>query len=87
MHDILHRSLKREGLQFWLQTGTKDEEEDRNKNGVIDSIDDTLDIIDELKRLGYSETAIRYVEVENGYHNPETWAGVLPDFLTWAFWK
>jgi enterochelin esterase-like enzyme len=45
MHDILHRSFKQDGMRFWLQTGTKDEEEDRNKNGVIDAIDDTLDII------------------------------------------
>ncbi|MEM9990364.1 MAG: alpha/beta hydrolase-fold protein [Bacteroidota bacterium] len=84
MHDILYRSHKRDGLQFWLQTGTKDETEDRNNNGIIDSIDDTNDIIRALRYLGYAENDIKYVEVEGGYHHPNTWSKVLPDFLQWA---
>ena len=47
---------------------------------------DTLDLIRELENLGYQRHQdIRYVEVQDGEHNPETWAGVMPDFLKWAF--
>lgn len=84
VHEMVAESEKREGLKFWLQTGTKDEEADRNNNGIIDSIDDTLDLIRALKKLGYKEGKdIRYVEVIDGEHNPQTWGKVLPDFLLW----
>jgi enterochelin esterase-like enzyme len=85
MQDTIARSEKRDGLQFWLQTGTLDENEDRNNNGIIDSIDDTQDIIKGLKALGYADDDICYREVEGGYHNQQTWAQVLPEFLEWAF--
>lgn len=84
--DMLATDFKRNNLQFWLQTGTNDETDDRNGNGVIDSIDDTLDVIKGLKKLGYQEGKdIRYVEVEGGEHNLPTWRTVLPDFLQWGF--
>ena len=86
VHDMVAGSTKREGLRFWLQAGTEDEQEDRNNNGVIDAIDDTLDLIEELKKLGYREGQdIKYVEVMGGQHNPATWGRVMPDFLQWAF--
>ncbi|MCB0642407.1 MAG: hypothetical protein KDC44_12240 [Phaeodactylibacter sp.] len=72
-------------LQFWFQTGTNDETSDRNNNGIIDAIDDTLDLMKALKKVGYPKTAMKYVEVENGVHHPSTWAKVMPDFLKWAF--
>ncbi len=88
MHSIIRESEKRKGMTFWLQTGTEDETKDRNKNGVIDSIDDTLDIIKELKAKGYVlDKNIRYLEIEGGRHNQETWAEALPDFLEWTFGK
>jgi enterochelin esterase-like enzyme len=83
---MLAQSTQRPGLKFWLQTGTEDENEDRNKNGVIDSIDDTLDVIRALQHLGYREgDDIHYLEVIGGEHNLPTWARVMPDFLQWAF--
>lgn len=86
LHDVLRNSKKREGLRFWLQTGTEDETSDRNHNGIIDSIDDTLDLIKELKALGYNEQRdIRYVEIFGGRHDLPTWAKIMPDFLQWAF--
>ena len=85
MHRRIRNSEKREELQFWFQTGTKDEKGDRNKNGVIDSIDDTLDLIKELKGIGYTDEDIVYEEVQNGYHNFHTWSRVFPQFLNWAF--
>lgn len=87
---IAHRMIAdgpiRKNMKFWLQTGTLDETDDRNNNGIIDSIDDTLDLIAELEKLGYQPGAdIRYVEVEGGKHEPRTWGKVLPDFLQWVF--
>lgn len=75
-------------LKFWLQCGTLDETADRNQNGIIDSINDTLDVIQELQKKGFSnKEAIRYVELQGGKHNLSTWAGVFPKFLEWAFLK
>lgn len=72
--------------QFWLQTGTEDEKDDRNNNGVIDSIEDTLDLIAELEKKGFRwGKDIRYVEVKGGHHNQATWSAIMPDFLIWAF--
>ncbi|MEQ9299864.1 MAG: alpha/beta hydrolase-fold protein [Cyclobacteriaceae bacterium] len=85
MHDIIKSSERREELSFYLQTGTADEQCDRNNNGIIDSIDDTLDIIKELKGVGYEDTSIAYREIEGGEHNFRTWSEVFPDFLVWAF--
>lgn len=86
MHELLSQSSYYPGLKFWFQTGTMDETEDRNNNGVIDAIDDTLDVIHILKNLGYHHKHdIRYREVKDGTHHPSTWANVLPDFLVWAF--
>ncbi len=89
---ILHTSVEQgklfPHLQFWFQAGTEDEKEDRNNNGVIDAIDDTLDLIHLLETKGYERgQQIRYVEVEGGIHHPSTWAKVMPDFLTWSFGK
>lgn len=86
--DLLQEDTKREGMKFWFQTGTLDETDDRNGNGVIDSIDDTLDVIKALQKLGYREgDDIKYVEIIGGEHNLPTWSRVLPDFLQWAFGK
>lgn len=73
--------------KFWFQTGEFDEESDRNKNGVIDSIDDTLDVIAKLKQSGISSELITYAEVKGGFHSVETWAAIMPAFLQWWQWK
>ncbi|MCU0346688.1 MAG: esterase family protein [Saprospiraceae bacterium] len=86
MHELVDMGLHRPGLQFWFQTGTMDETDDRNRNGVIDSIDDTLDLIELLKNKGYHHKHdIHYREVKDGIHHPHTWGMVLPEFLVWAF--
>lgn len=86
MHDIILDTDKADPDQwFWFQCGTRDEEEDRNNNGVIDAIDDTLDIIRALKTKGVRDEAIRYLEIEEGRHEPATWGQAMPDFLRWAF--
>ncbi len=86
MHDIVQKSEREIGDQyFWFQTGTLDEPDDRNNNGVIDAIDDTLDLIRELKNKDCHDGAIRYLEIENGTHDPQTWGSAMPDFLIWTF--
>lgn len=92
MHDLVRKGNYSKGLKFWFETGTDDETSDRNNNGVIDSIDDTIDLIDELVKKGYHRDTngahpsdIRYVEIKGGKHNQETWSAIMPDFLTWAF--
>ncbi|MEM9857108.1 MAG: alpha/beta hydrolase-fold protein [Bacteroidota bacterium] len=87
MHHLIDKGEYKDGLSFWFQAGTKDEEADRNNNGIIDAIDDTLDIIKSLKAKGYSDEDIIYLEVEDGEHNFKTWSKVFPEFLKWAFDK
>jgi enterochelin esterase-like enzyme len=86
LHAMIRRGRFKPGLKFWFQAGTLDEKADRNKNGVIDSIDDTLDLIVELTKKGYRPFHdIQYLEVAGGEHNLKTWKKVMPDFLKWAF--
>lgn len=74
------------GLRFYFTTGSLDETADRNGNGVIDSIDDTLDTIKELEALGYDGGKdIRYVNFEDGRHDVPTWARAMPAFLLWGW--
>jgi len=86
MHSIVRNTSVKPNIKIWLQTGTKDETSDRNKNGIIDSIDDTVDLIKELEDKGFTRPAdIQYVEMVGGSHNTETWAKAMPKFLVWAF--
>lgn len=85
MHERIRESEKINGFKFWFQTGTRDEKVDRNNNGIIDSIDDTTDLIKELKLLGYTDEDITYREIINGQHNFHTWSRIFPEFLKWAF--
>ncbi len=88
MHSVIKKTAGKPDLKFWLQTGTKDETADRNKNGIIDSIDDTIDVIKELLAKGYERPAdIQYLEILGGTHDPETWGKAMPKFLQWAFGK
>lgn len=86
MHQRIRNGKMKPGLRFWFQTGTEDEASDRNNNGVIDSIDDTLDLIAELTKKGYRPFKdIHYLEMEGGRHDTATWAQAMPEFLKWAF--
>jgi len=86
IHQQIRKGKYRPGLKFWFQTGLLDEQSDRNKNGVIDSIDDTLDLIVELTKKGYRPFHdIQYLELPEGAHDLPTWKQALPEFLKWAF--
>jgi len=73
-------------LRLWFQTGTRDETADRDGNGVIDAIQDTTELIDELVAKGFQRGIdVAYRESEGGEHHESTWARVLPEFLQWSF--
>lgn len=88
-HRIMHQQIRngqyQPDMRFYFTTGSLDETADRNGNGVIDSIDDTLDLIKDLETLGYKNgTDIRYVNYEDGRHDVPTWGRAMPQFLLWA---
>ncbi|HMO60461.1 MAG TPA: alpha/beta hydrolase-fold protein [Ferruginibacter sp.] len=81
-------SRKRPKLQYWLYAGAKEETADRDKDGIIDVVDDTKDLIAVLKnKKSISEADIVYVETADGEHNYMAWSKALPGFLRWAFGK
>lgn len=88
-HRIMHRLIT-EGtyqphLRFFFEAGRLDEKADRNGNGIIDVIDDTLDLIALLKIKGYSDSDIEYLELPEGKHDLQTWEKTIPKFLDWAY--
>jgi enterochelin esterase-like enzyme len=85
MHQQVRKGQHYPWLCFFFECGALDELADRNNNGVIDSIDDTLDLVQELKKKGYADDAIEYIELPDGMHNVATWARAFPQFLVWAF--
>lgn len=87
MHKQVAGSSYRPGMKFFFECGEHDEEEDRNKNGVIDSIDDTIDLMRLLIKKGYREGKdIHYLQLPDGRHDVSSWAKALPEFLIWG-WK
>ncbi len=88
IHKVIREGNFKKGLRFWLQAGMLDERADRNDNGIIDSVDDTIDLITELVKKGYRPYRdISYYEMKRGRHNLETWRLAMPRFLRWAFTK
>jgi enterochelin esterase-like enzyme len=89
-HRIMHQQVK-EGtyapwLKFFFQCGNMDETKDRNQNGIIDSIDDTQDLMKELIKKGYRMGRdISYLEIPDGHHDVATWGRSMPDFLRWGW--
>jgi predicted alpha/beta superfamily hydrolase len=87
---IMHRLVKAGALhdphRFWFFAGTAEESEDRNNNGIIDVIDDILDLMNELEARGYTrDTHMHYHQMEGGMHTEETWAKALPMCLEWLY--
>ncbi len=73
-------------LRLWFQAGTRDETADRDGNGIIDAIQDTLELMDALEAKGFQRGRdMTYHQIEGGEHHEPTWAQALPEFLRWAF--
>ena len=89
-HRIMHQQIRQghyqPGQQFFFQCGNMDEIKDRNNNGIIDSIDDTLDLVKELEAKGYEKGKdIYYLELTDGRHDVRTWGRAMPVFLKWGW--
>jgi len=86
MFTKLKASRKRPGLQYWFYAGAAEEKGDRDKDSIIDVIDDTKDIISLLeKKKGVAPEGIVYTESPAGTHDYQSWSKVFPQFLVWAF--
>ncbi|MEP7251839.1 MAG: alpha/beta hydrolase-fold protein [Ginsengibacter sp.] len=86
MHNQIRNGMYAPWLKFFFETGTLDETADRNNNGIIDSIDDTLSLIEELVTKGYNPSRdIRYLEIKDGRHDVATWGRAFPEFLKWGW--
>lgn len=86
MHAEIRKGSYYPWLKFFFETGTQDETADRNNNGIIDSIDDTLALIAELELKGYRQGKnIAYLELSDGRHDVDTWAKAMPAFLKWCW--
>ncbi|MFM7671237.1 MAG: alpha/beta hydrolase [Bacteroidota bacterium] len=88
MHQRIRKGTMNEMQRFFFQCGSMDEQKDRNRNGIIDSIDDTLDLIEELVQKGVPRsTHIYYLELADGKHDVDSWARAFPFFLRWNYSK
>lgn len=85
-HRTVREAATRPALRLWFQAGTRDEAADRDGNGVIDAIQDTTELVDELVAKGFRcGDDVAYHELEGGEHHESTWARALPEFLRWAW--
>lgn len=88
MHKLVTAGQFHNNLRFWFSAGNDEEKEDRNQNGIIDVIDDIIDLMDELRQLGYTdEEHMKYVEIDGGRHHEDSWGAVFPEFLKWVYGK
>lgn len=78
-------SLPKE-FKCYLMAGTDDERCDRNADGVIDAVADTLDMYELLtcqQKLPHENIFLNIVN--GGQHNPATWSLHLPEFMRHVF--
>ena len=81
-------SRKKPALKYWFYTGGKEETGDRDKDSIIDVMDDTRDLVELIKSKNIClPDDIKLVEDANGKHDYESWGKQLPAFLIWAFGK
>ncbi len=81
----IRSSRKRPHLKYWFYAGGSEETADRDKDGIIDVVDDTKDLINLIKKKNVCPPGdINYVEVKDGKHDYNSWSRVLPQFLIWA---
>lgn len=84
----IRSSKKKPHLQYWFYVGGKEENGDRDKDGIIDAVDDTKDLVALIKSKNIcAPDDIVYTEEPNAKHDWPYWSAQLPTFLVWAFGK
>ncbi len=84
----IQSSRKKPHLKYWFYAGAKEETSDRDKDGIIDVVDDTKDLVALIQSKNVCPPSdIVYTESADGKHDPESWSRAMPDFLRWAFGK
>ncbi len=88
MINKIRSSRKKPHLQYWFYVGGKEETADRDKDGIVDAVDDTRDLVELIKTKNVaSADDIIYTEDPNGMHDYNAWSHQFPAFLIWAFGK
>lgn len=88
MLNKIRSSRKKAALKYWFYTGGKEETGDRDKDSIVDVVDDTRDLVALIKSKNIClPEDIRLVEDPNGKHDYESWSKQFPAFLIWAFGK
>jgi S-formylglutathione hydrolase FrmB len=88
MLNKIRSSKKKPALKYWFYAGDKEETGDRDKDGIIDVVDDTKDLVELIKSKNIClPEDIRFVQAPTGKHDYESWSKQLPAFLIWAFGK
>ena len=88
MLNKIRSSKKKAALKYWSYAGNKEETGDRDKDGIIDVVDDTKDLVEMIKSKNICVPEdISFNENENGRHDYANWSKQLPAFLIWAFGK
>ena len=86
MQNKIRSSRKRPKLKYWFYAGNAEEKGDRDKDGIIDVVDDTKDLMEIIKNKNVClPSDIVYVESADGKHGYVSWRKELPVFLLWAF--
>ena len=82
----IRSSRKKPHLKYWFYAGGKEENADRDKDSIIDVVDDTRDLIELIKNKNVSSPDdIVYTEDVNGMHDYISWSHWFASFLVWAF--
>jgi enterochelin esterase-like enzyme len=84
----IRSSRKKPHLQYWFYAGAKEETGDRDKDSIIDVVDDTKGLVDLIKSKNVClPEEVIYTEDADGIHDYTSWSKHLPAFLIWAFGK
>lgn len=88
MHKVVRNTHSKPPLKITLTCGTLDEKADRNNNGIIDSVDDTMDLKNELEKKGFiAGQDLTFNLVIGGRHTQETYGIMLADFMKQSYPK
>lgn len=88
MQQKIRSSRKKPKLKYWFYAGGAEEKGDRDKDGIIDVLDDTRDLVKTIRDKNVCPPGdVVYSESPEGTHDYGAWRKALPGFLTWAFAK